>query len=106
MVIQKNLKGLERMEVLMASPMKGFFGNKCNSYIHTVQNAKAISTRIVYVNVHDEKIVNGLQRYKVNVVSWVLNTPLVLIIAKKFSKETNSLYSEAATESYKVTNLL
>ena len=48
MMIQKNLKGFERMEVLVTSHMKVFLGNKYNSYIHTARNAKVTSTRIVY----------------------------------------------------------
>ena len=48
MMIQKNLKGLDKMEVLITSDIKGFLDNNCNSYIHTARNAKVISTRIVY----------------------------------------------------------
>ena len=48
MMIQKNLKGLERMEVLITSHMKVFLGNKYNSYMHTARNAKVTSTSIVY----------------------------------------------------------
>ena len=46
--------------------------------------------------------------YVVNVVDWVLNMPLVLIIAKKLPRRQvkDSLHSEAATESCKVTDLL
>ena len=47
MKIQKMLKGLERMEVLITSHMKVFLGNIYNSYIHTAQNAKVTSTRNV-----------------------------------------------------------
>ena len=47
-MIQKNLKGLERMEVLMTSHMKVFLGNKYNRYIDTARNAKVTSTGIVY----------------------------------------------------------
>ena len=36
------------MEVLIISHMKVFLGNKYNRYIHTAQNAKVTSTRIVY----------------------------------------------------------
>ena len=41
-------------------------------------------------------------------MDWFLNRPLILIIAKKLPKRQmeDSLYSEAATESYKVTDLL
>ena len=48
MMIQKNLKGLERMEVLITSHMEVFLGNGFNSYIHTAPNTKVTSTRIVY----------------------------------------------------------
>ena len=48
MMIQKNLKGLERMEVLITSHVKVLLGNECNSYIHTARNAKVTSTRNVY----------------------------------------------------------
>ena len=47
MMIQKNLKDLERIEVLITSHMKVFLGNKYNSYIHAARNAKVTSTRIV-----------------------------------------------------------
>ena len=47
-MIQKNVKGLERMEVLITSHMKVFLWNKYNSYIHTARNAKVTSTRIIY----------------------------------------------------------
>ena len=47
-MIQKNLKGLERMEVLITSHIKFFLGNEYNSYMHTAWNAKVTSTRIVY----------------------------------------------------------
>ena len=39
MMIQKNVKGLERMKVLITSHITVFLGNKYNSYIHTAQNA-------------------------------------------------------------------
>ena len=48
MMIQKYLKGLERMEVLITSHVKVSLGNEYNSYIHTARNAKVTSTRIVY----------------------------------------------------------
>ena len=48
MMIQKNLKGLERMEVLIASHAKIFLGNNYNSYIHTAGNAKVTSTKNFY----------------------------------------------------------
>ena len=47
MMTQKNLKVLERMEVLITSHKKVFLGNKYNSYIYTARNAKIISTRNV-----------------------------------------------------------
>ena len=47
-MIQKNLKGLERTEVLIPSHVKVILGNKYNSYIHTARNAKVTSTRYVY----------------------------------------------------------
>ena len=47
-MIQKNLKGLERTEVLIPSHVKVILGNKYNSYIHTARNAKVTSTRNVY----------------------------------------------------------
>ena len=43
-MIQKNLKGLERMEVFITSHLKVFLGNKYNSYIHTAPNLKIAST--------------------------------------------------------------
>ena len=39
-MIQKNLKGLEIIEVLITSHVKVFLRNKYNNYIHTTQNAK------------------------------------------------------------------
>ena len=48
MIIQRNLKGIERMEVLITSHVKAFLGNKYNNYIHTARNAKVTSTRNVY----------------------------------------------------------
>ena len=63
MMIQKNLKGLERMEVLIKSHMKVFLGNKYNSYIHTARNAKVTSTRIVYEKTEmKRKIFRGVFR--------------------------------------------
>ena len=40
MIIQKNVKGLERMEVLITTPMKVSLVNKYNSYKQTAWNAK------------------------------------------------------------------
>ena len=48
MVIQKNLKCLERMEVLVTYHVKVFLGNKYNSYIHTAGNAKLTSTETLF----------------------------------------------------------
>ena len=48
MMIQKNLKSVERMDVLIKSHVKVFLGNKYNSYIHTARNAKLTSIRDVY----------------------------------------------------------
>ena len=47
-MIQKNLKGLEGMEVLITSHMKVFLGSKYDSYIHTARNEKITSTRICH----------------------------------------------------------
>ena len=47
-MIQKNLKDLERIEVLIISCVKALLGNKYNSYIHAPRNAKLTSTRDVY----------------------------------------------------------
>ena len=58
MMIQKNLKGLERMEVLITSHMKVFLVNEYNSYINTARNAKLTSTRIVY----EKTIMKGFER--------------------------------------------
>ena len=52
------------------------------------------------------KQLTGQGRRVVNVVDRVLNTTLVLIIAKKLPRRQDSLYSEEATENYKVTDLL
>ena len=37
-MIQKNLKGLERMEILITLHVKVFLGNTYNSYIHIASN--------------------------------------------------------------------
>ena len=44
----ENLKGLERMEVLITSHVKVFLSSKYNSYIHTAGNAKVTSARNAY----------------------------------------------------------
>ena len=68
MMIQKNLKALERMEVLIAFHMKVFHGNKCNSYTCTAQNGKVTSTRIVYEkSVMKWKVFRGVFRAHSNI---------------------------------------
>ena len=68
MMIQKNLKGLERMEVLITSHMKVFLGNEYNSYIHTARNAKVTSTRIVYEKtLMKRKVFRGVFRTHSNI---------------------------------------
>ena len=70
MMIQKNFKGLERMEVLITSHMKIFLGNKYNSYIHTARNAKVTSTRIVYEKT-ERKVFRGIFRTHSKIVNGV-----------------------------------
>ena len=48
MMIQKNLKDFERIEVLITYHVKVFLGSKYSSYIHTARNAKLTSTKNVY----------------------------------------------------------
>ena len=68
MMFQKNLKGLERMEVLITSHMKVFLGNKYNSYIHTARNAKVTSTRIIYEKtLMKRKVFRGVFRTHSNI---------------------------------------
>ena len=68
MMIQKNLKGLDKMEVLITSDIKGFLGNNCNSYIHTARNAKVTSTRIVYEkNLMKRKVFRGVYKTHSNI---------------------------------------
>ena len=68
MMIQKNLKGLERMEVLITSHMKVLFGSKYNSYLQTARNAKLTSTRIVYEKtVMKRKVFRGVFRTNSNI---------------------------------------
>ena len=55
-MIQKNLKGLEKIGVLI------FFGNKYNRYVHTARNAKAASTRNVYEKIVMKSKKEGFQR--------------------------------------------
>ena len=60
MMIQKNLKGLERMEV--------FLGNKYNIHIHTARNAKVTSTRIVHEkSVMKREVFRGVFRIHSNI---------------------------------------
>ena len=68
MIIQKNFKGLERKEVLIISHMKVFLGNNYDSYIHTAQNAKVTSARIVYEKtVMKRKVFKGVFRTHSNI---------------------------------------
>ena len=62
MMIQKNFKDLERIEVLITSHMKFFLGNKHNSHIHTARNAKLTSTKIVYEKANQRKVFRGVFR--------------------------------------------
>ena len=56
------------MEVLIASSMKVFLGNKYNSYVHTARNAKVTSTRIVYEKtVMKRKVFRGVFRTHSNI---------------------------------------
>ena len=61
-MIQKNLKSLERMEVLIASHVKLFLGNKYNSYIPTARNVMVTSTRHVYEKTVMKQKKKGLDR--------------------------------------------
>ena len=62
MMIHKNLKGLERMEVLITSH------NEYNIYIHTAQNAKLTSARIVYEKtLMKQKVFRGVFRTYSNI---------------------------------------
>ena len=68
MIIQKNLKGLKRVEVLITSHMKIFLGNKYNIYIHIVRNAKVTSNRIVYdKTLMKRKVFRGVFRSHSNI---------------------------------------
>ena len=68
MMIQKNFKGLKRMEVLITSHMKVFLGNKCNSCKHTARNAKVTSTRSVSEKtVMKPKVFRGVLRTHSNI---------------------------------------
>ena len=61
-MIQKNLKGLERMEVFIASYLKVFLGNRYNSYMHTARNAKITATRNFYEKTVMKLKKKGFQR--------------------------------------------
>ena len=51
------------MEVMITSHMKGFLGDKCNSYIHTSRNAKVTFIRIVYKKTAmKQKVFRGVLR--------------------------------------------
>ena len=62
MIIQENLKGLERREVVITSHMKVFLVNKYNSYTHTARYAKLTSTRNVYKKSVMKRKKKGFQR--------------------------------------------
>ena len=58
------------MEVLITFHIKVFLGNKYNSYIHTAQNAKVTSTRIIYeTTVMKLKVFKGVFRTQSNIYS-------------------------------------
>ena len=61
-MIQKNLKGLERTEVLITSHVKVFLGNKYNGYVHTARNAKVTSAKNVYEKTVMNRKKKGFQR--------------------------------------------
>ena len=61
-MIQKNLKGLERMEVFITSHLKVFLGNKYNSYMHTARNGKITATRNFYEKTVMKLKKKGFQR--------------------------------------------
>ena len=68
MMIQKNLKGLERIEVLITSHMKVFLGKEYKSYIHTARKAKVNFAK----NVHEQalmtqKVFRGVFRTHSNI---------------------------------------
>ena len=54
-MIQRNSRGLKRMEVLMTSHVKVFLDNKYNSHIHTARKTKIASTRNVYEKTNETK---------------------------------------------------
>ena len=67
-MIQKNLKGLEKIEVLITTHMKVFLDNKYNSYLHNARNAKVTSTRTVYEKSQmKRKVLRGVFRTHSNI---------------------------------------
>ena len=60
MMIQKNLKGLERMEVLITSHVKVFLGNKYKNYTNTAR--KVTYTRNVYEKTVMKRKMKGFER--------------------------------------------
>ena len=68
MMIQKNLKGLERIEALIISHMKVFLGKEYNSYIHTARKAKVNFAKIVYEKaLMTKKVFRGVFRTHSNI---------------------------------------
>ena len=61
-MIQKNLKGLEIIEVLITYHVKVFLSKKYNNYIHTAQNAK-VATRNVYEKTLMKRKKKSFQRH-------------------------------------------
>ena len=61
-MIQKNLKRLERIQVLITSHVKVFLGNKYNSYIHIARNATVTSTRNVCEKTAMKRKKKGIHR--------------------------------------------
>ena len=64
MMIQNILKGLERMEALIASHIKLFLGNKYASYIHTeiIEMQRQLLPKIVYEKTLMKRKKKGFQR--------------------------------------------
>ena len=116
-MIRKNVEDLERRKNLFRS-QESFFGNKYNSYIKSFMrklswNGKRKNFRGVFriqSNICNEAFLRKIteyHRYLVNLVIWVLNIPVVLIIAEKLLRRQikDSMHSEATSESYKATDL-
>ena len=61
-MIQRNLKGLEKMEVSDTSHKKVFLGNEYISYIHTPRNAEVTFTRDFYEKIVMKWKKEGFQR--------------------------------------------